>query len=265
MNEPDDDLSSRSHYAFLATMLPRDFGVQIDQCRFIVGDNCSVNRLLAMLMGYLLLGALALMVKLRTLTQSAKFRLKAELRLVIRQDTHWSSTFGMLKRYFQLLELLDAEDDDIMEVLPSPTSNKRLRALFKELKSVESVAKALQGRDVDLLDVRQWFDELIALKPQFETHLGSRAEIVHSPDFESGCVRVLRGRQNRLTRAKKTALGPFVKLAGDATVESDNEDLSFVERHRKRRRIAGPAVSYEQLKTIPPTSNVVERFFSVAR
>ncbi|ETL33142.1 hypothetical protein L916_14348 [Phytophthora nicotianae] len=58
MNEPDDDLSSRSHYAFLATMLPRDFGVQIDQCRFIVGDNCSVNRLLAMLMGYLLLGAL---------------------------------------------------------------------------------------------------------------------------------------------------------------------------------------------------------------
>ncbi|ETL33141.1 hypothetical protein L916_14347 [Phytophthora nicotianae] len=93
------------------------------------------------------------MVKLRTLTQSAKFRLKAELRLVIRQDTRWSSTFGMLKRYFQLLEFLDAEDDDIMEVLPSPTSNKRLRALFKELKSVESVAKALQGRDVDLLDV----------------------------------------------------------------------------------------------------------------
>ncbi|ETN15136.1 hypothetical protein PPTG_22082 [Phytophthora nicotianae INRA-310] len=133
------------------------------------------------------------------------------------------------------------------------------------LKSVESVAKALQGRDVDLLDVRQWFDELIALKPQFETHLGSRAEIVHSPDFESGCVRVLRGRQNRLTRAEKTALGPFVKLAGDATVESDNEDLSFVERHRKRRRIAGRAVSYEQLKTIPPTSNVVERFFSAAR
>ncbi|KUG01244.1 hypothetical protein AM587_10000231 [Phytophthora nicotianae] len=148
----------------------------------------------------------------------------------VKLDATTADTGSM--RYFQLLEFLDAEDDDIMEVLPSPTSNKRLRALFKELKSVESVAKALQGRDVDLLDVRQWFDELIALKPQFETHLGSRAEIVHSPDFESGCVRVLRGRQNRLTRAEKTALGPFVKLAGDATVESDNEDLSFVERHR---------------------------------
>ncbi|ETI53108.1 hypothetical protein F441_03870 [Phytophthora nicotianae CJ01A1] len=94
---------------------------------------------------------------------------------------------------------------------------------------------------------------------------GSRAEIVHSPDFESGCVHVLRGRQDHLTRAEKTALGPFIKLAGDATVESDDEDLSFVERLRKRRRIAGPAVSYEQLMTIPPTSNVVERLFNVTR
>ncbi|ETO78880.1 hypothetical protein F444_06301 [Phytophthora nicotianae P1976] len=271
-----------------AKMLPRDFGVQIDQCRFIVGDNCSVNRLLATIMGVLLVGCAshrlnravqqyllqheddlaavqALMIKLRTLTQSAKLHLKTELRPVIHQDTCWSSTFGMLKRYFQLLEFLDAGDDDIMEVLPSPASNKRHRALFKGLKDVESVAKALQGRDVDLLDVRRWFDELIALKPQFETHFGSKAEIVHSPDFESGCVRVLRGRHDRLTRVEKTTLGPFAKLAVDATAESDDEDLSFVERLRKRRRIAEPTMSYKQLKTVPPTYNVVERFFSVAR
>ncbi|ETP51020.1 hypothetical protein F442_03769 [Phytophthora nicotianae P10297] len=139
-----------------------------------------------------------------------------------------------------LLEFLDAEDDDIMEVLTSPASNKRLRGLFKELKDVEFVAKALQGRDVDLQDVRQWFDELIALKPQFETHIGSRAEIVHSPDFESGCVRVLSGRQDRLTRAEKTALGPFAKLAVDATAKSDDEDLSFVEGLRKAAGLPNP-------------------------
>ncbi|ETL78274.1 hypothetical protein L917_20899 [Phytophthora nicotianae] len=75
-----------------------------------------------------------------------------------------------------------------MELLPSPASNKRLRTLFKELKDVESVAKALQGRDTDLLDVRQWFDELIAPKPQFATYLGPQAEIVHSPDLESGAA-----------------------------------------------------------------------------
>ncbi|ETP05005.1 hypothetical protein F441_18303 [Phytophthora nicotianae CJ01A1] len=288
INEPDDNLSARSHYEFLATMLPRDYGVQIDQCRFVVGDNCSVNRSLAILMRVPLVGCAshrlnravqhyllqheedlaavqALMIKLKTLTQSAKLRQKTELRPVIRQTTRWSSTFDMVKRYFELLEFLDVDDDDIMELLPSPASNKRLRALFKELKDVESVAKALQGRDTDLLDVRQWFDELLALKPQFATYLGPQAEIVHSPDFESGCVRVLRGLQDRLTRAEEAVLGPFVRLAEHTDEDSDDDDLSFVERLRKRRRLGEPSVSYEQLKTIPPTSNVVERFFSVAR
>ncbi|ETP47878.1 hypothetical protein F442_06281 [Phytophthora nicotianae P10297] len=268
MNEPDDDLSARLHYEFLATILPRCCQ-ETSECKLT--SVASSHRLNRAVQQYLLqheddLAAVqALMIKLRTLTQSAKLHLKTELRPVIHQDTCWSSTFGMLKRYFQLLEFLDAGDDDIMEVLPSPASNKRHRALFKGLKDVESVAKALQGRDVDLLDVRRWFDELIALKPQFETHFGSRAEIVHSPDFESGCVRVLRGRHDRLTRVEKTTLGPFAKLAVDATAESDDEDLSFVERLRKRRRIAEPTMSYKQLKTVPPTYNVVERFFSVAR
>ncbi|RAW19919.1 hypothetical protein PC110_g23639 [Phytophthora cactorum] len=41
LNEANDDLSDESHLDFLATMLPRDFGVQLVQCRFIVGDNCK--------------------------------------------------------------------------------------------------------------------------------------------------------------------------------------------------------------------------------
>ncbi|ETP26378.1 hypothetical protein F441_00909 [Phytophthora nicotianae CJ01A1] len=192
INEPDDNLSARSHYEFLATMLPRDYGVQIDQCRFVVGDNCSVNRSLATLMRVPLVGCAshrlnravqhyllqhekdlaavqALMIKLKTLTQSTKLRYE----IIFLFTTRWSSIFDMVKRYFELLEFLDADDDDIMELLPSPASNKRLRALFKEIKDVESVAKALQGRDTDLLDVRQWFDELIALKPKFATYLGT--------------------------------------------------------------------------------------------
>ncbi|OWZ11078.1 hypothetical protein PHMEG_00015952 [Phytophthora megakarya] len=93
-----------------------------------------------------------------------------------------------------------------------------------------------------------------------------RASIIHTPDFESGCVRVLRGRQDRLTRAEKAALLPFTRVAeADATTSSGDESLSFVERIRKRHRTEETKVRYEQLKTIPPTSNAVERFFSVAR
>ncbi|KAG2772899.1 hypothetical protein PC116_g5794 [Phytophthora cactorum] len=73
----------------------------------------------------------------------------------------------MVKRYFELLEFIDVEDDDIMELLPAPAANKRLRVLYQELRDIESVSKALQGRDVDLLDVPLWFDELISVKPHY--------------------------------------------------------------------------------------------------
>jgi hypothetical protein len=64
----------------------------------------------------------------------------------------------MLHRYFQLLEHLDKEDDDIADLLPSPACNRRLRTLHKELKDVESASKALQGADVDLVAAREWLN-----------------------------------------------------------------------------------------------------------
>ncbi|OWZ06461.1 hypothetical protein PHMEG_00021279 [Phytophthora megakarya] len=79
----------------------------------------------------------------------------------------------MVQRYLKRLEFLDAEDDDIMEVMPTPAATKRLRVLFKELMDIDSVLKSLQGRDVDLLDVRQWFDGLIAVKPHYSAYLGA--------------------------------------------------------------------------------------------
>ncbi|KAL4147420.1 hypothetical protein PRNP1_011176 [Phytophthora ramorum] len=118
------------------------------------------------------------MLKLRTLSQSAKLRPKTDLRPVVRQDTRWSSAFTMLHRYFRLLEHLDVQDDAIADLLPAPACNRRLRALLKELKDVESVSKALQGEEEDLLDVRGWFDGLIAIKPGYANCLGKLAVIV---------------------------------------------------------------------------------------
>ncbi|ETM34912.1 hypothetical protein L914_18106 [Phytophthora nicotianae] len=53
-----------------------------------------------------------LMLKLRTLTQSAKLRLKTSLRPIIRQQTRWGSNFAMLNRFFELLPFLDADDEE---------------------------------------------------------------------------------------------------------------------------------------------------------
>ncbi|EGZ10352.1 hypothetical protein PHYSODRAFT_520761 [Phytophthora sojae] len=253
-----DDLSAQGHLEFLATMLPRDYGVQLMQCRFLVADNCAVNRRLATLMSVPLVGCAShrlnlavqagmasheedlaavqtLMIKLRTLTQSAKLR----------------STFEMVRRHLQLLEFLDAKDDDLMDLLPPPAMNKRLRALYQELCDIESARRPFKATTSTC-----W------------TFARPRANIVYSPDFEAGCVRVLRGKAQRLTRAEKAALQPFEAARPDDAAASEEEEdpaASFVERLRKRRRLAQDRVKYEQLKSIPPTSNVVECFFSIAR
>ncbi|POM60379.1 LOW QUALITY PROTEIN: hypothetical protein PHPALM_30778 [Phytophthora palmivora] len=288
----DEDLSARGHYEFLADMLPRDFGKQITGCLFLVDDNCAVNRLLATRMGVPLMGCArhqlnravqadmqqheedlatvqALMVRLRTLKQSAKLRQNTTLRPVIRHDTRWSSTFLMVHRYFRLLKHIDATDNAVVDVLPSPASNKPFRALLNDLKKIESVPKALQADNVSLRDVRVWFDGLIAIKPHYATYLGPRANIVPSPDFESVCVRVLEGKAIRLTRGEKSALRPFhcedaSDQAAGQTAKSGDEG-SFIEQLLKRRRLASVAPRYELLGSIPPTPNIAERFFCVAR
>ncbi|KAF1783941.1 Ribonuclease H-like domain [Phytophthora cactorum] len=219
LNEVDDDLSAESHHDFLATMPPRDYEVQLKHCRFVAGDNCSVYRPLAALMEVPLVGCAshrlnlavqddlraheqdlaavqALMIKLRTLTQSAKLRLKIGLRPVIRQVTRWGSTIAMVKRYFELLEFIDVEY--IMELLPAPAANKRLRIL-------------------------------------------TTREYVHTQTLS------------------------LVATSNNARENPEEEQESFVERLRKRRRLCEERVEYEQLKSILPTSNVVEHFFSVAR
>ncbi|EGZ29073.1 hypothetical protein PHYSODRAFT_284383 [Phytophthora sojae] len=220
LDAQDDDLSAQGHLEFLATTLPRDYGVQLAHVPLV---GCASHRLNLAVQADMasheedLAVVQALMVKLRTLTQSAKLRLKTPLRPVIRQDTRWSSTFEMVRRYLQLLEFLDAEDDDLMDLLPPPAMNKRLRALYQELCDIESVSKALQGHDVDLLDVREWFDELIAVKPQYGRYIGKfiTVEFVFNI-FTNNCIMVfiLQGLGPTLCTAQILRPGVYAFSAG---------------------------------------------------
>uniref|UniRef100_H3GLY5 HAT C-terminal dimerisation domain-containing protein n=1 Tax=Phytophthora ramorum TaxID=164328 RepID=H3GLY5_PHYRM len=174
----------------------------------------------------------------------------------------------MLNRYFELLPFIDADDDDIADSLPAPAAKRRLRGLLGELKDVESVSKALQGDHVTLLDARMWFDSLIAARASYARYLAPRAAIVQRPHFEAACVRVLKGQTERLTSAEKASLAPFLapSPSDDASDDEEQEETSsFVERIQKRRRLEERHAVYAILSTIPPTSNVVERFFSIAR
>ncbi|ETL33178.1 hypothetical protein L916_14313 [Phytophthora nicotianae] len=280
MEEPDDQLSADGH------LLAIERG-----CKFLVGDNCSVNKRLADIMGVPLVGCAShrlnlavrdylaphelaleevqqLMCKLRTLKQAAKLRLKTSLVPIMRQDTRWSSTFMMLKRYYKLQEFLSADDDELADMLPSRTTHRQLEGLLSKLRCVESVSKMLQSDGLTLLDARDFFDGLLEVRPSMSKYLAPDADTIHPQAFEAAVVKVFAGKTVELTARELAVLEPFRQLEVAATSVSPAcrpDADGFALQILKRRKISTEPARYKLLSAIPPTSNVVERLFSVAR
>ncbi|KAG3013494.1 hypothetical protein PC121_g9457 [Phytophthora cactorum] len=290
MDEPGDHLTAEGHLMEIERFLPF-FGKTIQGVKFLVGDNCAVNKRLAKLMKVPLVGCAShrlnlavrdflrphesaleevqqLMRKQRTLNQAAKLRVKTPLVSVLRQDTRWSSTFSMLDRYFRLREFLSADDEDIADLLPSRSVHRKLEDLLSKLRFVESISKKLQSDGLTLLDARYLFDGLLEQRPSFSNYLSLYADIVHSPTFEAAVVKVPAGDSALLTAEEAEELEPF-KVAAESSISTETVSSTakegFADRILKRRKVAAEPSTYKLLSAIPPTSNVVERLFSVAR
>ena len=68
-----------------------------------------------------------LMGKLSAIKQSAKLRRTTNLEPIKRNVTRWSSTFNMLKRFFELVEYLDVRDTELIPFVPSRREEEDLR------------------------------------------------------------------------------------------------------------------------------------------
>jgi hypothetical protein len=177
----------------------------------------------------------------------------------------------MVKRYFELKEFLDDEDDDeLTACMPTRQEEKQLKLILDNLKMFESTSKKLQSEhEITLLDVRDLFDALIAQKPEVVHYLDAEAAIVKSVGFERACADVLLGREGSLSPEEVAMFEPLV--AGAATLPSSSvtpaPDQGFaaltLERARRLRQTT-PRFA-DHVATIAPTSNVVERFFSQAK
>ncbi|KAG3011062.1 hypothetical protein PC121_g15902 [Phytophthora cactorum] len=295
MDEPDDHLNADGHMMVISRFLPF-FGKSLDDSRFLVGDNCAVNKRLANLLRVPLIGCASLrlnfavreylkpyessleevqwlMRKLRTVKQAAQLRTKTPLAPVLRQDTRLPSTFSMLERYFRLRELFSADEEDIGDFLPSRATHRKLATLLASLRDVKSVSKRLQADGLALLDVRDLFDALIEIRPAFANYLGKAmflapdADIIHSVAFEKATVKVLAGQAAMLTEEEATALGPFKRESTNvaAAAPSSSSKEGFAGRVLKRRKVSAEHASYILLHAIPPSSNIMERLFSIAR
>ncbi|KAJ8540784.1 hypothetical protein ON010_g12441 [Phytophthora cinnamomi] len=148
----------------------------------------------------------------------------------------------------RLRGFLSADDEELADYIPSRTAHRKLAGLLESLRDVESVSKCLQDDGLVLLDARDLCDALIEIQPSFAKYL------------------VLAGDAILLTEEERATLEPF-KLVGSAVVPEPQAGTAegFAERVLKCRKVRAAPPSYALIEAIPPTSNVVERLFSVAR
>ncbi|KAG2998194.1 hypothetical protein PC120_g21193 [Phytophthora cactorum] len=206
-----------------------------------------------------------LMRKLRTVKEAAKLRAKTPLLPVLRQETWWSSTFATVDRYVRLREFLSADDGEIADLLLPRSTHRSLQTLLEEMKDIESISKKLQSDGLTLLLARELFGGLLELKPSFASYLASNAEIVDSPAFDSGAVKVFDKKAEMLTREERAALLPFKRSREDAAAQPARvQKDGLADRILKRRKVVVQQV-YVLLAAIPPASNMVERLLSSAR
>lgn len=144
-----------------------------------------------------------------------------------------------------------------------------MEELFTCLEQLNSVTVELQRENLKLAEARDLFDGVIDLFPSMAHHLGENADIVTDVLFESGILKVQRGKEHLLTTEEKRKLRMFEKTTNDAAAAApanEEDNLTFAQRLLKRRRTECPETLYkEDINYVLPTSNICERLFSRAK
>jgi hypothetical protein len=253
------------------------FGKRLSNLIFLVGDNARVNTHLADLLNVPFIGCAShrfnlacqrylepfdvqlkkirsLMVKLRTIKQAGKLRKKTSLEPVLPNETRWSSTHGMLKRFFEIRGFIDDTDPDLAPFLPAGTDLLGLQKLMDDLSKFQCITKELQKPTITLSDVRVLFDAAFAKFPSTAYYLDKSAQIVHSAEFENAVVKVIDESFDVLSMAEKDKIAIFTHQTTCDRVVDDHEELSFVQKAYKQKKRKLIDSNYQKLDYIPPTS-----------
>ncbi len=141
------------------------------------------------------------------LRNRALLRNITDLSPVLNNQARWSSVHFMLKRYMRIRDaLLSVGDSSESSLhLNRSTAFKTKAALYSsQFEEINVVTNELQKRGLNLSDSRYLLDDLIDAvengrddmsSPFFQCVLGTTyisgiAPIVHSPDFESGDIKI---------------------------------------------------------------------------
>lgn len=224
-------LNAKSHKDFICATLSW-YKIARDKCVCLIGDNCSVNKLVASLMNVPLLGCRShrlnlaveaymhnnlkeqvevvskLMSKLSNLKNSGRLRLLTSLRPKNRNVTRWTSATLMFERYIKLTPTLHSMGDDIVEFLPDLKDNMKIKNQLPILKDLKSVTLELQKKEITLAETEVLFDYITEKFSDFpfENYLSNSAAIVFSPEFESAVIKIQNKNERSLNEMERDSV-----------------------------------------------------------
>ena len=158
-------LSAPSHRDFINCTI-KIFKRSTKDLLFLVCDNENTNRALSDLLDVPMIGCVShrfnlavknylkdyeitlqkiheLMKNLKILKKAAYLRRFTTLVPITRNKTRWSSTFDMLKRFFEIKRFIDRSDDDLYSLLRIANEEVLLEKLLVDLAHLDSITKEL--------------------------------------------------------------------------------------------------------------------------
>ena len=220
------------------------------------------------------------MKKASTLKVAAKLRDLTSYCAVRENDTRWSSTFQMVRRFLNIEKELSLVVE-LLSLLPNHLEIAYLREAFESLKKFDSITVMLQREGMSFVESREIFDLFLNDYPNFGHYISDDALIFENELFEKAVMTIARSLP--LSDEQEALVVPLLKEACPAVEESvldtqgsndldDHQHISYSEelqRKLKRQRIeqlqAEKAKVYIDLNVLPGTSVNCERLFSAAK
>jgi hypothetical protein len=114
---------------------------------------------------------------------------------VHKNETRWSSTYAMIKRYVQFHEIIMDHYRDLrldVNLLLTEEEYVQLRSFYEELNEINEGTVVLQTETFTVLRMRILFDYLIEKYPDLEEYLAPNANIVRDEVFETGLANIMK-------------------------------------------------------------------------
>jgi len=213
----------------------------------------------------------------------ALLRNLTDLSPVLMNLTRWSSAYNVLSRFNRIRTQIIAvaiSDKSDLAVNMTPVFKSNCEKYEKHFKEINTITLELQTRGLSLADCRLALDILIKAVRDGKNDLNSnlygctldtfyidsKAQIVHSPDFESGVVKIQNRKTDELSDAEKLACKKLERTAVDITNNNSTSNLSLTEQvslgKRKRQDASN---NYMNTSFVLGSTAELERLWSIAK